>query len=141
MLASSTKPQPPTDLKKDVMLKCVNEMMGRYVVEKMAKEHAAALEAAEANPEDKVKKEAVKVWRLRLEAVTARYSIAEARALVAIKLLQESPDFAGDYVDVPQSPIEFHQLVKEATADAKKDDAAFKAAEIDAVRQSALVFI
>jgi hypothetical protein len=82
-LSTTKKQVTPTevvvaDLEKDVMLKCVNEMMGRYAMETVAKEHAVALEAAEADTENEVKKEALKVWLIRLGSVMARYSRAEA---------------------------------------------------------------
>lgn len=127
------------ELKHNVLLKCINEMMVKNAMEIVTNEHTAAIDASKADPENHVKKAALVIYATRMESVKARYSRAAARALAAIQQLQQSAGFSrGDYVDLPQTSREFRMILKEAIADARKAEAAAKEEEASSFAAAAM---
>ena len=127
------------ELKHNVLLKCINEMMVKNAMEIVTNEHTAAIDASKADPENHVKKAALVIYATRMESVKARYSRAAARALAAIQQLQQSAGFSrGDYVDLPQTSREFRMILKEAIADARKEEAAAKEEEASSFAAAAM---
>ena len=127
------------ELKHNVLLKCINEMMVKNAMEIVTKEHTAAADASKADPENHIKKAALVIYAARLESVKARYNRAEARALAAIQQLQQSAGFSR--VDLPHTSREFRMILKvlkEAIADARKEEAAAKEEEASSFAAAAM---
>jgi hypothetical protein len=124
------------ELKHNVLLKCINEMMVKNAMEIVTKEHTAAADASKADPENHIKKAALVIYAARLESVKARYNRAEARALAAIRKLQQIDGFSD--VDLPQTSREFRMILKEAIADARKEEAAAKEEEASSFAAAAM---
>ena len=124
------------ELKHNVLLKCINEMMVKNAMEIVTKEHTAAADASKADPENHIKKAALVIYAARLESVKARYNRAEARALAAIQQLQQSDVFSRG--DLPQTSREFRMILKEAIADARKEEAAAKEEEASSFAAAAM---
>ena len=124
------------ELKHNVLLKCINEMMVKNAMEIVTNEHTAAIDASKADPENHVKKAALVIYATRMESVKARYSRAAARALAAIQQLQQSAGFSRG--DLPQTSREFRMILKEAIADARKAEAAAKEEEASSFAAAAM---